>query len=308
MKIGIVGAGNVGATIAYTLTLSSYASEVVLVDVNLDKARGEVLDLRHCVPFAPYTELESGGAELLAGADVVVVAAGIPRKPGESRLDLAKKNNELFKKMIPGLVKANDEAVYVIVANPVDIMTYAAWKYSGLPKERVFGSGNILDTMRFRSMLGAHFSVDPACVNAYVLGEHGDSSFPVWAQASIGCVPIKCMDGYDKDEMARIGENVKTVAADVIRLKGATYYAIGLGAAKIVEAICLDQSAVFPVSTLLGGYRGISDVCLSVPAVVNGKGVDRVLKIPLNEAENRSLIGSAEKIGKVLDELGLRKR
>lgn len=306
MKVGIVGAGNVGATIAYTMTLSHYASDVVLVDVNLDKARGEALDLRHCLPFAPYTKIDYGGADKLDGADVVVVTAGIPRKPGETRLDLAKKNHELFKNMIPSLAKANDEAAYLIVANPVDVMTYAAIKYSGLPPERVFGSGNILDTMRFRSMLGEHFNVDPAHVNAYILGEHGDSSFPVWSSASIGGVPLKDMEGYDAAKLDKIAENVKSVAAEVIKLKGATYYAIGLGTSKLVEAMYLNQNGVFPVSTLLKNYYGLSDVCLSVPAVVNRGGVEKVLDIPLDGKETRMLKASAEKVGSVLDELGLR--
>jgi L-lactate dehydrogenase len=306
MKVGVVGAGNVGATIAYTLTLSSFASEVVLVDVNLDKAKGEVLDLRHCLPYTPYTKLDSGGADKLACADVVVVTAGIPRKPGETRLDLAKKNHELFKKMIPDLVKANRDAIYLIVANPVDVMTYAALKYSGLPKDRVFGSGNILDTMRFRALLGDFFRVDPSYVNAYLLGEHGDSSFPVWSQASIGCVPLKSMPGYDDAKMQPIFEAARSVAAEVIRLKGATYYAIGLGTCKIVEALYLDQNAIFPLSALLEGYRGVSDVCLSAPTVVGREGVVEVLDIPLNATEQRQLTESAAKIGQVLDEVGLR--
>jgi L-lactate dehydrogenase len=307
MKVGIVGAGNVGSTIAYTLSMSSQVSEIVLVDKNADKARGEILDLQHGLPFIPYTTLEYGDVGALEGMDVVVVTAGIGRRSGETRLDLARKNNELFRELVPEMVGANPTAIYLIVSNPVDVLTYAALRYSGLSAKKVLGSGNVLDSARFRSMLGAHFRIDPANVHAYVLGEHGDSSFPVWSHAFVGCTPLRNLDGYDEAKLTEIFEGVKSVAAEVIKLKGATYYAVSLGVSKIIQAIYLDQNRVLPVSTLLSDFCGVSDVCLSVPAVINRGGVEKVLQIPLSEAEERSLKASAEKVGGVLGELGLRK-
>jgi len=307
MKVGIVGAGNVGATIAYTLSMGGEVSDLVLVDKNVGKAQGEIMDLRHGLPFIPYVNLEYGGVEALSGMDVIVITAGVGRKPGESRLELAGRNVEIFGSLIPSIRDVNRSAVYLIVSNPVDVLTYATIKYSGCPARKVIGSGNILDSARFRSMLGEFFRVDPANVHAYILGEHGDSSFPVWSNAFIGCTPLRNVDSYNEAELQKIFEQVKSVAADVIRLKGATYYAVSLAVAKIIQAIDLNQNRVLPLSTLLTGFHGISDVCLSVPAVVNREGVDRVLSIPLDGREMELFRDSAGKISQVIDELGLRR-
>jgi L-lactate dehydrogenase len=306
LKVGIVGAGHVGATIAYSLSMSSQVSHIVLVDNNLDKAKGEVLDLQHGLPFIPFTTLEYGGPEALEGMDVVVFTAGLARKPEETRLDLARKNNELFRKLIPEIAEVNREGIYIIVSNPVDILTYAAIRYSGHDPTKVLGSGNMLDTARFRSMLGAHFMVEPSNVHAYVLGEHGQSAFPLLSHAFIGCTPLKDLDGYDEGKVSSIFEDVKSVSTEIIKFKGATNFAVSLGISKIIEAIYLDENRVLPVSTLLKDYCGVSDVCLSVPAVINSKGVDRVLPVPYDERERRWLKDSADKLGQVLDELKLR--
>ncbi|HHQ45337.1 MAG TPA: L-lactate dehydrogenase [Candidatus Altiarchaeales archaeon] len=305
MRVGIVGAGNVGSTIAYTLSMGSSVSEIVLADKNVDKAHGEVLDLRHGLPFIPYTKLEYGGLESLSNLDVVVLTAGIPRTHGESRLDLAGKNVGLFKEIIPQLAGQNKNAILLVVSNPVDIMTYVALKYSGFPKNRVFGSGNVLDSARFRSMLGHHFKVDPANVHSYILGEHGDSAFPFFSQAFIGCNPLKNMEGYDEREVREIFDRVKAVAAQVIKLKGATYYAVSLGVNKIIESIDLDKKRVMPVSTLIDRFYSGSELCLSVPAVVGKNGIEKILHVPFNEEEKTLFQASVEKIAKTIEEVGL---
>jgi L-lactate dehydrogenase len=306
MKVGIVGAGNVGATIAFILTAGSSVSDIVLVDKNEDKARGEVLDLRHCLPFTTYAQVDHGGLSDLAGMDLVVITAGMARKAEESRLDLARRNVELYRDIIPRISDANREGIFLIVSNPLDIQTYAAIKFSGKSPDTVFGSGNILDTARFRSMLAEYFNVNPVNVHSYMLGEHGQSAFPVLSQASIGCTPIRSFDAYDEDKIRRIAEHVRSVSTEVIKFKGSTYYAIGMGVAKIIESIYLDENSIMPVSTLIDDYYGVGDVCLSVPAVINQGGVERIIKMPLDEGEQESLKTSADRIGKVLDELGLR--
>jgi len=306
MKVGIVGAGNVGSTLAYTLSMGAQVSKIVLVDKNVDKAHGEILDLRHGLHFIPYVSLDYGGLDALDDMDVIVVTAGKPRQPGETRLDLARKNTELFSNLMPEISEVNQDALYLIVANPVDVLTYAALKYSVAEKTQVFGSGNVLDSARFQSMLGEYLEVDPANVHAYILGEHGETAFPVWSQAFIGCTPIKNVSGFQMSEGNRIYDKVKSVASEVIAKKGATYYAVSLGVAKIINAVDLNQNRVLPLTTLLEDYHGVSDVCLSVPSVVNHEGVDRLLKIPFNNKEEKLFNESARKIGSVLDKLGLR--
>ncbi|MBU0763068.1 MAG: L-lactate dehydrogenase [Candidatus Altiarchaeota archaeon] len=306
MKVGIVGAGNVGATIAYTLSMGEAISEIVLVDKNTDKARGEILDLRHGLPFIPYCDLEWGEIDALAGYDIIVLTAGIGRKPGETRLDLARKNTEVFQQIIPEIVKANSKAIYLVVSNPVDILTYVSLKLSGLKKNQVFGSGNVLDSARFKSILGKYFNVDPSNIHAYVLGEHGDSAFPVYSHSFVGCTPLREMKEYDQKKIDEMFSEVKSVAAQVIKFKGATYYAVSLGVASIIEAIALNKNRVMPASTYLEDYEGISDVCLSVPAVINKRGVDRVLNIPYDVGEMQMLSKSAAAVDSVLKEVGFK--
>ncbi|MBD3261488.1 MAG: L-lactate dehydrogenase [Candidatus Altiarchaeales archaeon] len=306
MKIGIIGAGNVGSTIAYTLAIGEAVSEIVLVDKNIDKAKGEVLDIRHGLPFIPYLDLRAGDYESLEGMDAVVLTAGLPRRPGQSRLDLAKNNINLFKQIIPKLVEVNPDCIILVVSNPVDILTYAAYKISGFPAHRVFGSGNVLDSARFRSMLGDYFQIDPANIHAYILGEHGDSGFPLLSQAFAGCTPLTKLPGYDERQIMGICENVKSVAAKVIKYKGSTYYAVSLGVQKILSAIDHDQNRVLPVSTYLSDYFGVSDVCLSVPAVVNRDGIREVLRVPFTDLEETNFRDCAKKIKRVLMESGLK--
>ncbi len=306
MKVAIVGAGNVGSTIAYTLSIGSQVSEILLVDANEDKAKGEVLDLRHGLPFVPYVDIEWGRPQDVGGMDIIVITAGIGRKPGQTRIDLAKNNVGLFRGLMSDLVKANDKAIYLIVSNPCDILTYLSLKVSGLDPSRVFGSGNVLDSARFRSMLGEHFDLDPANMHAYILGEHGDSSFPVLSKAFAGCTPLERLKGYDREKVKEIFEDARSVAATVIKYKGATFYAVSLGVAKIIQAIGLDQRKVMPVSSLLTDYAGVSDVCLSVPTIIDRNGIGGVLDIPLDSRETQWFNESAAKVQGVLDELGLR--
>ncbi len=295
-----------GATVAYTLAIQSEVSELVLVDKNLDRAKGEALDLTHGVPFIPYVSIDYGDVTALGDVDLIIVTAGAPRTNESSRLDLARANTELFKKLIPSIDAVNSKALYLIASNPVDILTYATIKFSGRSPERVIGSGNVLDSLRFRSLIGQYFKVEPGNVNAYLLGEHGESAVPIWSEAFVGCTPLRSMEGYDKKDMKKIFLQATSVSKEIIDLKGSTYYAVSLCIKKIVQAIYRNKNKVMPVSTLLTDYYGISNVCLSVPTVINRRGVSRTLKIPLSKTEHKLLKNSANILGGVLDDLGLR--
>ncbi len=307
-KVAIVGVGNVGATFAYTMLLEGLAGEIVLIDVDRQRAEGEAMDLNHAMPLSSPARICVGDYEDCAGADVVVVAAGTSQRTGETRLDLFRRNAAIFREIIPRIAEHNENAILLIATNPVDILSYVAWKASGFPAQRVIGSGTVLDTARFRYLLSDSLGVDPRNVHAYVVGEHGDSEVPLWSLANVAgmqfdefCLAQHCVL---KDEgRARIAQQTRDAAYEIIRRKGATYYAVAVGLMRIVESILRDQHSIISVSSLVPGYYGIEDVYLSLPAVIGREGVGRVLEPPLSDDERKALVKSAAVLRGVLDEL-----
>jgi len=302
-KIAIVGAGFVGSTAAYACLIEGAASEITLIDVNKEKAEGEAMDLQHGLQFKPNTKISFGSDySLCRDADIVVITAGAHQKPGETRIDLVRKNSEIFREMIPQITSNNDDCILLVVSNPLDVLTYLTLKYSKFPNHKVIGSGTILDTSRFRYMLGQYFEVSPNSVHAYIMGEHGDSSFPVWSTANIAGVSLKKFKKYSKKSMDKIYAETKNAAYEIIAKKGATYYAIGLGVSKIVKSILSNQNEVLALSSYLSDYHGVSDVCLSVPTIVNRNGIKEHIVMPLNSVEKKQLRKSASLIKKVIKE------
>lgn len=309
VKVGIVGTGNVGATFAYALLLSGLATEIILIDNNRARAEGEAMDLNHAAPLARPARVFAGDYSDLAGAVVTVVTAGSAQRPGETRLDLAGRNAEIFRSIIPKITQFNPSGIILIATNPVDILSYVAWKLSGLPHNQVIGSGTILDTARFRYLLSEYFQVDPRSIHAYIIGEHGDSEVPVWSLANIAGMrlPVFCTRnnfGCIDRELEEIFTQTRDAAYHIIERKGATYYAIGAGLLRIVEAIIRDQSTVLSVSNLIQNYYGINDVYLSLPCVIDRGGVERVIYLELNDEEAIGLRKSASVLRKMIEDLG----
>ncbi len=307
-KVGIVGAGYVGATTAYTLLLSGLASELALVDISRDKAEGEAMDLRHGIPLCPPADIRVGGYEELAGADIVVLTAGVSQKPGETRIDLLRRNVAVFEAIVPQVVRHAPGALLLVVTNPVDILTHETLRISGYPRQRVIGSGTVLDTSRLRYLLSQHTGIDARNVHAYVLGEHGDTELVAWSQATIAGMPLEaycracgaCARKLDDVARADFDEQVRSAGYEIIRRKGATYYAVALAVRRIVEAILRDERSILTVSTAVEGLYGLPDVCLSVPCIVGAGGVVRPLQIPLTGAELEKLARSAAALGQAL--------
>lgn len=309
-RVAIVGAGNVGSTFAYALLLSGLASEIVLVDANLAKAEGEAMDLNHSLPFSHATRIWAGDYGDCADAAVTVIAGGAAQRPGETRLDLVKKNAAIFGQIVPAVSRPDAGGVLLIATNPVDVLTYVSWKLSGLPASRVLGSGTILDTARFRYGLSRHCGVDAHSVHAHIIGEHGDSEVPVWSLANIAGIRLLdfcAMHGlpHDGDTLGGIFRETRDAAYHIIERKGATYYAVATGLLRIVEAILRDQHTVLSVSSLVEDYYGISDVCLSLPTVVNRRGVERVLHLELSPEEIAGLQRSARILRETIERAGL---
>jgi len=309
-RVAIVGVGNVGATFAYALLLSGLAAEIVLIDANRAKAEGEAMDLNHTVPFSHPTRVWAGDFPDCTGAVVTVLAAGAGQKPGETRLDLVKKNAEIWKQIVPEITRKNRDGILLIATNPVDVLTYAAWKLSGLPAQRVIGSGTILDTARFRYLLSEHFGVDARSVHAFIIGEHGDSEVPVWSSANIAGMRLQefCeAQGipYDQRALDDIFLRTRDAAYRIIERKGATYYAVAAGLMRITQAILRNQNTVLSVSSLIRDYHGLSDVCFSLPTVVDRGGIERVLRLELDDAEIGKLRHSAEILKKTVQSLAL---
>ena len=309
-KIAIIGAGSVGATIAYACLIRGVGKQIVLHDLDKAKVTAEALDLNHGLQFVPMATLEgSDDLAICRDADVVVVTAGAKQKPGQTRMDLAGANAAICRQIVPKLVDLAPKALFLLVTNPVDVITYVTLKLSGLPRQRVLGSGTVLDSSRFRYLIARRLKVAVQNVHAYIAGEHGDSEIPLWSSATVGNVPLHewAVPGHGKmtvRDRTEIFQNVKTAAYQIIQGKGATNYAIGLATAKILEALLHDEDRVLPVSSLLEDYDGISDVCLSVPCIIDRGGVDAVLKVPMNDAEKAGLRNSADTIRKAIRELG----
>ncbi|AEE95701.1 L-lactate dehydrogenase [Mahella australiensis] len=309
-KVVIVGTGFVGATSAYALMMNGVAEEIVLLDVNRDKAEGEVMDLNHGILFVPPVQIRTGDYSDCKDARLIIISAGANQKPGESRMDLLKRNASIFKDIVAQISKYLGEAIILVVTNPVDVLTYFTLRVSGLPSSRVLGSGTVLDSSRFRFLLSRHCGVDARNVHAYIIGEHGDSEVPVWSLADIAGMPIdsyclQCGRRCAGSEKEAIFREVRDSAYNIISKKGATYYAVGLAVRRITEAILRNENSVLTVSTLVEDYYGIKDVCLSLPNIVNEHGAAKLLEIPLNEREISSLKQSAEKIRQAIQQLGL---
>ncbi|MGL4761614.1 MAG: L-lactate dehydrogenase [Sarcina sp.] len=298
-KISIIGAGFVGSASAYALMIQSLATEIVIVDINKEKAEGEAMDLAHGASFVKSVAVTAGDYADTAHSDIVVITAGVGQKPGETRLDLINKNVAVFNQIIPEIVKYSPNAILLVVSNPVDILTHIAYKISGFPKNRVIGSGTVLDTSRLKYMLGEHFDIAPQNVNTYIVGEHGDSEIVAWSLTDVAGMPVdkyceevcgKC----DSTMRIEIPEKVKNAAYEIINRKGYTNYAIGLSVARIVEAILRDENSILPLSSLFEGQYGIEGVHLAVPTIVNRSGAKKVLEMPLSELEKSRLKESAE--------------
>ena len=303
-KAVIVGAGQVGATTAYTLLISGLFSELVLIDLNRDKALGEAMDIAHGMPLCPPAEVRMGDYPDCEGAEIVIITAGLNQKPGETRRDLTEKNIGVFRSIIPEIVRYAPDCILLVVTNPVDILTRETLRISGFPPERVIGSGTVLDTSRLKYLLGNHTGVDPRNIHAFILGEHGDSEFAAWSVTHIAGMDLteycagcgNCSGSLDEETAAKIEEEVRRAAYTIIGLKGATYYAVALAVRRIVEAILRDEHSILTVSSLLTGQYGISDVCLSLPTIVGAKGVVSILPVPLNEREQESLHACAKAV------------
>jgi len=310
-KVSIVGAGAVGTAIAYAAQIRGVCRNLALYDLNSKKVRAEVLDLNHGMQFTPMTQI-IGGDDLAvcAGSDVVVVTAGAKQKPGQTRLDLAAANVAMCRDLVPRLVELAPDAVLLLVTNPVDVVTFAAQTYSGLPTKRVFGSGTVLDSSRLRFLIAVHTGVAVQNVHAYIAGEHGDSEVPLWSTATIGGIPVQDWAPAGRpplDEKARtaIYESVVSSAYEIIAGKGATSLAIGLAVSRILEAILNDEHRVLPVTSRLDDVHGLSDVCLSMPAIVGRGGIESVLPTPLSQTELDQLTQSARTVTEAARSLGL---
>ncbi len=321
-KITIIGTGNVGSTIAYTLTVTGIASNIVMIDVNGERALGEALDIRQGTPFCNPCSVYAGTYEHAVDSDIVIITSGVARKPGQTRLDLAQTNVNILKQIIPEITRYAPNANYVIVSNPVDILTYTFHKYSGLPEERIIGSGTILDTARLRARLSEYYSVNQKNVHAYVFGEHGDSSFIPWSVANISNVPIasygesvrNCRPGiggveqsdlFPKLQHSEVEQYVKTSGARVIERKGATFYAVAISVCHICKCLLSGIDTTMTVSTMLKGEYGISDVCLSLVNVVGEQGAHSKIMVPINEQEIELLHNSAESLRKVINSINI---
>lgn len=305
-KITILGAGNVGATCAYTFAVAGTCSDIVLIDINKEKAKGEAMDIRQGVSFGHNVEIFDGTYDDAAGSDVIVVTLGLARKPGQTRLDLAQANVNIIKDVMPKVAKAAPDAIYVVVSNPVDIITYAILQCTDLKPSQVMGSGTALDTSRLRSSIADHLNLSPNSVHAYVFGEHGDTSMIPWSITNIAGTAMEeyCKEQnhveIDEDEII---EEVRKAGAEVIKRKGATFYAIALTVNKICDDILRDSNNIRTVSTMINGRYGIYDVCLSLPAVVGGHGIEKEIAPVLTDEEVAKLQASAEALKKVLRNL-----
>jgi L-lactate dehydrogenase len=289
-RVVLIGTGAVGCSYAYSMINQGVAEELVLIDVNEAKSEGEAMDLNHGIPFAPSPiNVWSGTYQDCATADLIVITAGLAQKPGETRLQLVEKNTKIFKQIIKNIMASGFDGIFLVATNPVDILTYVTWKESGLPKERVIGSGTVLDSARLRTALGQHFNMDTRNVHAYIIGEHGDTELPVWSRASIGVERLDELpaEKLNKESLEDIFVNVRDAAYHIIERKGATYYGIGMSLVRITKAILNNENCILTVSSYLDGQYGQKDVFIGVPAVINRGGIREVIEIDLNEKEKQ---------------------
>ncbi|MBT2693463.1 L-lactate dehydrogenase [Bacillus sp. ISL-55] len=305
-RVVLVGTGFVGSSYAFAMVNQGVTEELVLVDLNKEKSEGDAMDLNHGMAFAPsQTKIWFGSYADCKDADLVVLCAGANQKPGETRLDLVEKNTKIFKSIVDEIMANGFDGIFLVATNPVDILTYAVWKFSGLPKERVIGSGTILDTARFRFLLGDYFNVDTRNVHAYIIGEHGDTELPVWSHADIGGKPIakmmKDQEHYKHDDLEEIFTNVRDAAYHIIQRKGATYYGIAMGLVRLTKAILQNENSILTVSAQLNGEYGHEDIYIGVPAIVNRNGIREIVELSLDEEEQQKFDHSVEVLRKVMD-------
>ena len=306
-KVVMIGCGFVGSACCFSLMQSGLFSEMVLIDADKAKAEGEALDISHGVPFSKPIKIYAGNYDDIKNASLIIISAGANQKPGETRLDLVKKNISIFKSIIPEIKKRDFKGILLIVANPVDILTTVAIKLSGLPENRVIGSGTVLDTARLKHELGNHLNVDPRSVHAFIIGEHGDSEIAAWSSANISGIPLHnfCeMRGHFNHEEAtkKIAEDVKNSAYEIISRKKATYYGIAMAVKRICEAIARDEKSILPISSMLHGEHGIEGISLSMPAIVGKDGVETLVPIQLNDEEVSKLRLSAKTLQDILSQ------
>ncbi|GFI32239.1 MAG: L-lactate dehydrogenase [Lachnospiraceae bacterium] len=309
-KGAVIGCGFVGSAIAFTLMQSRLFTELVLLDVNFDKADGEAKDIAHGIPFAGQMKIYAGTYDDIADAAVLIVTAGANQKPEETRLDLVNKNVAVYQSIIPEIAKREFQGILLVVSNPVDILTYAAVKIGGFPEQRVLGSGTVLDTARLKYALSEHLRVDSRSVHAFIIGEHGDSEIAAWSSANVSGIPVDdfCeMRGHFNHEetMDRIAEKVKDSAYEIISKKQATYYGIAMAVKRICECIVRDEKSILPVSSMQHGIYGMEGIALSMPAVVGLKGVESHVPIALDEEEMEMLKRSADTLKEVIGSLDL---
>lgn len=310
-KVAIIGAGFVGATTAYTLMLSGLIPEIVLIDINMDKAEGEVMDLNHGMPFIMPEKVYAGTYSDCKKADIVIITAGANQKQGETRLDLVNRNAKIFKDIIGNVTQFNNNCILLVVANPVDILTYLAYKLSGFPKQKVIGSGTVLDSARFRYAISEHVGIDTRNIHGYIIGEHGDSEVPTWSVTNISGVPLdeyfkaNHLDSGKALPKTEIFNQVKNAAYEIIQKKGATYYGVALAVRRIVEAIVRNESSILSVSSYLDGQYGLRDICLSVPTIVNSDGIKRIVDIPISDEELALLQNSGKGLKAIIDQLNI---
>jgi L-lactate dehydrogenase len=307
-KVGLVGTGMVGSSIAYALMQRHLANELALIDKDSARAEGEAMDLNHGMPFVRPMRISAGGYEQLAGSEIVVITAGANQRPGETRLDLLQRNAAVFRDIVPQVVAASPEAIILVATNPVDILTTLAVDLAGLPAGRVIGSGTILDTARFRYLLGEHYRVDPRSIHAYIVGEHGDTELALWSLANIAGVRLRDFvdpegRGYNQTAMDSIFEQTRTAAYEIIKRKQATYYAIGLGLLTIVQAVLRDQRTVLTVSTPMTGQYGVEGIATSLPTIVGRHGAVEILDLPISDEERAAFQHSAQTLKERLAQL-----
>lgn len=311
-KAAVIGCGFVGSASAFSLMNSGLFSEIVLIDSDRDKAEGEAMDIGHGIPFARQMKIYAGDYDDIVDAAIIIVTAGANQKPDETRLDLVHKNVAIFKSIIPEIAKRSCRGILLIVANPVDILTYTALKLSGFEENRVIGSGTVLDTARLKYELGEHLQVDSKSVHAFIIGEHGDSEIAAWSSANVSGIELDefCeMRGHyeHQDATIEIADKVKNSAYEIIKRKRATYYGIAMAVKRICEVIIRDEKSILPISSMMHGEYGIKDVVLSMPAIVGKNGLETKVPITLNEKEQRMLCQSADTLKKILEELDISK-
>ncbi len=310
-KITVVGAGNVGSTIVYTMVLSGLVSEIVLIDINKDKAEGDAMDMNHGLCFVSPVKVVAGDYSNIKGSDMVIITAGASQREGEKRTDLLKRNTAIFKDIIDHVLKyCHDDTILLVVTNPVDILTYITYKISGFSKKNVIGSGTVLDTARLKYLLGEHTNVDVRNVHTYIIGEHGDSEVAAWSVTNVAgmgieqyCSSCGCCNSLEicKDTFY---DRTRNAAYEIIDKKGSTYYAIALAVRRIVESIIGNENSILTVSSLFEGEYGISDVCLSAPTIVGSDGAEQILEIGFSDKEIQGLRDSADKLKQLAKEIG----